>query len=287
MNAANRVQLLHEARCPDFSYKFPTPVAIEEFKRHQNTEYHKKCLLQNPSYKKQGSVDVQVNVGLKIQIEDYFHNRDNVTGIEVRGQSDYGPFNLEEDPAHITSVHPLAIYLCCSSHSLNLALTIAYYVQAIRNCMGIVSNFCTFFKYLKRRNVLKDSIERKVPKANATCLKSLCPTRWIEHQDAILTFLKLIDVLPGLKLFLHGQTVLPLQMHISYCVLQNSRDPFRVLQTKNTDLILAMESAVLVEEAMKDLRENGHTEFQIEFVEVEEKAKDIEVDIVAPRRVER
>ncbi|KAJ8887317.1 hypothetical protein PR048_013532 [Dryococelus australis] len=48
-----------------------------------------------------------------------------------------------------------------------------------------------------------------------------------------------------------------------------------------------MESAVLVEEVMNDLRENAHTEFRNVFVEDEKKTKDIDADIVAPRWVER
>ncbi|KAJ8884233.1 hypothetical protein PR048_016090 [Dryococelus australis] len=42
-----------------------------------------------------------------------------------------------------------------------------------------------------------------------------------------------------------------------------------------------------LEEATKDLRENVHTEFRKVIVEVEKKAKDTEVDIIAPRRVRR
>ncbi|KAJ8887316.1 hypothetical protein PR048_013531 [Dryococelus australis] len=88
-----------------------------------------------------------------------------------------GQFNGVQ--AHVPSVHPLVVYLHCSSHSLNLAVKNACYVQAIQNCKGIVGIISKFFKYPKQLNVLKESVERKVPNANATRLKSLCPTRWI------------------------------------------------------------------------------------------------------------
>ncbi|KAJ8877371.1 hypothetical protein PR048_021825 [Dryococelus australis] len=118
--------------------------------------------------------------------------------------------------------------------------------------MGIVGNICTFFKYPKQFNVLKESIERKVPKADATRLNSLCPSQWIEHHDAIIIFLQHFD----------DETVLQLLIHTT------------------------MASAVLVEEAMKDLQENALTEFRKVFVEFKKKVKDIEVDVV-PRQTQK
>lgn len=445
--------------------------AVEEFNRHQNTEYHKTCLLrasqlQNIScIKKHDSVDIQVNVGLKKQIEE---NRSRMIpiietvvlcgrqGIALRGHRDSGPINLEEVPlqndgnfrsllrfkaksgdtelenhlkfssqnamytspqiqneiieacnniilntlvkkvnnakcftvladettdisgieqlslcvryidessekiredflqfvpvfdvsgkglantileamnnvglnatflrgqgydgaasmrgqfngvqAHVSSVHPLAVYLHCSSHSLNLAVTSACSVQAIRNCMGTVGNISTFFKYPKRLNVLQQSIEKNVPEANPTRLKSLCPTRWIERHDSVIIFLQLFDaVIDGLEvismwpdsvastnanqlLCAAKQPEFLVALYVTDKLFSISLPLSRLLQTENIDLVEAMESAVLVEEAMKDLRENAQTEFHKLFMKVEKKANDIEVDVIAPRRAGR
>lgn len=59
--------------------------------------------------------------------------------------------------AHVTKIYPLAHYIHCSSHSLNLAISDDCNIQSIRNCTGTIQKVCVFFKYPKRNNVLIES----------------------------------------------------------------------------------------------------------------------------------
>lgn len=68
--------------------------------------------------------------------------------------------------AHVTKNYPLAHYIHCSSHSLNLAISDACNIQSIRNCTGTIQKVCVFFKYPKRNNVLTESISFICPSSN-------------------------------------------------------------------------------------------------------------------------
>lgn len=61
--------------------------------------------------------------------------------------------------AVIQNSYPTALYVHCTSHSLNLALSNATSIQCIRNCMGVIENAYNFFNFPKRQNVLSQKIE--------------------------------------------------------------------------------------------------------------------------------
>lgn len=46
---------------------------------------------------------------------------------------------------HIKQTHPLAVYIHCSAHILNLAVCSSRGVQSIRNCIGIMGKVRDFF----------------------------------------------------------------------------------------------------------------------------------------------
>jgi len=78
-----------------------------------------------------------------------------------------GQFNGVQ--SHIRTLYPLAVYVHCCSHSLNLAVSDACTVTPIRNCMGTLGNICTVFaSSAKRRDALKQSIDKECPDASAT-----------------------------------------------------------------------------------------------------------------------
>lgn len=61
--------------------------------------------------------------------------------------------------AHIRNDHPMALYMHCASHCLNLEISYSCNVaNDIWNSMGIMQSVCTFFRYTKRQNILQDSI---------------------------------------------------------------------------------------------------------------------------------
>jgi len=79
--------------------------------------------------------------------------------------------------AFIREQHPLALYVHCSSHSLNLAIGDACSVAPIRNCLGTISSVYNFLNTPKRLDVLRESIRTVCPTSNSTRLIQMCPTR--------------------------------------------------------------------------------------------------------------
>ena len=91
--------------------------------------------------------------------------------------------------AIITAQHPLAMYLHCASHCLNLTVVKSFEVKSIRNMMGIVGRVYQFFAaYPKRQDALEKAIADCQPSSRVHKLKDMCRTRWIQRIDAIEIF---------------------------------------------------------------------------------------------------
>ena len=74
-----------------------------------------------------------------------------------------------------------AVWCPCYNHALNLTLSKSSNVQAIRNCLGVISEVVAFFNASAKRNFI---IKRMLKSQ----LVSLSETRWVERHDALLTF---------------------------------------------------------------------------------------------------
>ncbi|XP_060844010.1 zinc finger MYM-type protein 1-like [Rhopalosiphum padi] len=102
-----------------------------------------------------------------------------------------GKFNGVQ--AHINEIHPNALYVHCSAHSLNLAVSKSCSVPAIRDCLGTISQIRDFFIYPKRKSVLIQKIENSSETSSKKTLKRSCETRWIERYHAVHDFLELFE----------------------------------------------------------------------------------------------
>lgn len=91
----------------------------------------------------------------------------------------------------IKSKYPKAVYVHCSAHSLNLAVSTASGITPIRNCLGIIEKAFNFFKTPKRNSVLLQEIEKSDYSSNIKQLKRMCATRWIQRYDALNDFSEL------------------------------------------------------------------------------------------------
>lgn len=89
---------------------------------------------------------------------------------------------------YIRDKYPGALYLHCSAHCLNLAVTFSCKIPSIRNCIGTIQNVINFFGYPKRQNILQISIEANYPETRRFKLKTLCATRWVDRHDAVILF---------------------------------------------------------------------------------------------------
>ncbi|XP_008180518.1 52 kDa repressor of the inhibitor of the protein kinase-like [Acyrthosiphon pisum] len=203
--------------------------------------------------------------------------------------------------AIIKQSYPLALYIHCCSHSLNLAISDACDVKSIRNAVGIIQTVCSFFNTPKRQAVLQNSVEQIAPDSKKTKLKMLCPTRWVERHEAILVFLELFDsIIESLEtistwidretsskansiLFSLKQGETLLSIHILAKVFSLSMPLSRQLQKEDIDLSISMELADNVMSAVCLLRTNAAEEFKIIYSDVEKKCESLGIMISIPR----
>ena len=109
---------------------------------------------------------------------------------KLRGQAYDGAGNMSGKTNGaadiIASQFPLALYLHCSSHCLNLSVVKSLEEASIRNMIGIVNSVSIFFAaHPKRQRKLEETTQ---PESSVRKLKDLCRTRWIERIDALDRF---------------------------------------------------------------------------------------------------
>ena len=81
----------------------------------------------------------------------------------------------------ITAEYPLALYLHCVSHCLNLGVVKSLQITSVRNMMGVVGRIFQFFAvHPKRQRALEKSISDTQLAAKIHKLKDLCHTRWVQ-----------------------------------------------------------------------------------------------------------
>ena len=92
---------------------------------------------------------------------------------KLRSQAYDGPGNMAGSvrgtAALITAQYPLALYLHCASHSLNLAVVKSLQVTSVRNMMGVVDRVSVFFAaHPKRQRALEKSIAETQPESTVS-----------------------------------------------------------------------------------------------------------------------
>lgn len=199
--------------------------------------------------------------------------------------------------AHITEKYPLALYLHCTSHCLNLTVSYACNVKSVRNTIGSIQEIAVFFRTPKRQHVLEKNIEKISPSLNIKRLKMMCPTRWVERHDSILVFLELFDsILEALEeisqwvdldtsskakklLIAMQEPEFVKTTHIVAKVFSISMPLSRQLQTENIDLVLALQLANDVRTVFQDLRRDSSEGFSNEFKKIEEWTSGVKLKI--------
>lgn len=88
----------------------------------------------------------------------------------------------------IRKIYPLAYYIHCSAHCLNLVISDSCNIPEIRNTIGTMQSICNFFGYPKRLEVLQRCIKDFFPGSKASRLKQMCPTRWVQRHDAVILY---------------------------------------------------------------------------------------------------
>lgn len=126
-----------------------------------------------------------------------FFTKHGLDPTNLHGQAYDGAGNMagrvKGTAARIMSSFPLALYVHCASHCLNLAVVSSLEEVAVCNMIGIVNQVSTyFFAHPKRQRKLEEAIETTQPESSVRKLKDLCRTRWIERVDALQRFKQLL-----------------------------------------------------------------------------------------------
>lgn len=200
---------------------------------------------------------------------------------------------------------PLATYVHSASHSLNLSISDACNIASIRNCLGSIELIYNFFNSPKRQNILTTSIQNVVATSFHSKLKQLCPTRWIQRHDSVITYLELQDAvidasekistwtdkntssLANQLQFVINNFEFQITIHIVSTVFAVSLPLSKHLQTIEFDLFHVINMADNSINVLKKMRKNVEKEFKIIFKKVEMFCKNFNISMTLPRRVSK
>ena len=119
-----------------------------------------------------------------------FLQDNDVPVANMRGQGYDGASNMSSDrvgvQAWIQQAAPLATYVHCSGHCLNLVISKSCSLPDIRNVMDRLEHCCRFFlNSPKRSGILELIVTENVPDSpGRKPLLDLCRTRWAECHSA-------------------------------------------------------------------------------------------------------
>ncbi len=116
---------------------------------------------------------------------------------DLRGQCYDGSSNMSGARsgcmALVKEKAPLAIYVHCAAHRLNLAIVSACKVQAFQSTESCIGEIARFFRFsAKRQRLLDKAIDLVTPAATSKKLKDACRTRWVQRIDSYIVFLELL-----------------------------------------------------------------------------------------------
>ena len=75
---------------------------------------------------------------------------------------------------------PNAIYVHCSSHCLNLAISKSVNIPEVRQTITTIQDSCSYFKHSAQRvHAMKEAVEKLCPNSRHARLKQYCATRWV------------------------------------------------------------------------------------------------------------
>lgn len=210
-----------------------------------------------------------------------------------------GKFNGVQ--AIVKESYPLALYLHCSSHSLNLCISDACNLKPIRNATGTLQAVCVFLRTPKRQDVLEKAIDKCITDTRKKKLKKLCPTRWVERHEAVLVFLELYDAIVEalenisswndrdtssqasnlLCSIKQGEFLLCIFILVN--VFSVSLPLSKKLQDEHLDLTEAIELAENVKEVTTQRRAEAEKQFKNIYDDVLKKSEKFDINIKVPR----
>ena len=229
----------------------------------------------------------------------------------LRGQAYDGAGNMAGSvngtAALISAQYPLALYLHCASHCLNLAVVKSLQITSIRNMMGVIERVYQFFAaHPKRQTAPEKAISDTQPTSKVHKLKDMCCTRWVQRIDAIQVFKSLHQCTvtcicndgPGLWTpdALTDARSLQLAMtttdFICAVVFTNACLKYlqpltSSLQAEAKDIVAAVKEIDTVTATLQSVRDNIDTHHSQWFSTVEKMCEDVGTEPSLPRRCGR
>lgn len=209
--------------------------------------------------------------------------------------------------AIISEKHPSALYMHCASHCLNLTLTSSSSVAAVRNAQGIISEVTNFVNHSAKRvylleNIIDESVTENTRKRR---LKTLCPTRWAERHDSILTFFEMMPAITELlerceagndieivtKARMMQKAMSDPSFIVTICVLKDilgvTLNLSVILQKVDSDLYRAVSYIEDVIQVLSNRRSGVEQSFAKLWQEAKILADKVGVELIKPRVVKR
>lgn len=192
--------------------------------------------------------------------------------------------------AIIRNKYPNALYVHCSAHSFNLAVSSSCNIKPIRNCLGIVEKLHIFFNTPKRHHVLLNQIEKNDSTPNVKTLKRLCATRWVQRYDALNDFCELYSFVhqalsfitaewndssatdAGMLLKCIQDSEFLVSLYVTKVLFSYGLPVCKQLQKERIDLKKTVEIIENMIEAITHMREDAENEFKLIFEEAQRSA---------------
>ena len=231
--------------------------------------------------------------------------------INLRGQAYDGAGNMAGSvngtAALITAQYPLALYLHCTSHCLNLAVVKSLQVTSVRNMMGVIDRAYRFFAaHPKRQRALEEAITSTQPASTHAKLKDNCRTRWVQRIDALQVFQTLhpstvacmericddgtglwssdsLTDARSLQLAMTTTDFLCALVITNYC-LNYLQTLTSNLQAEAKDIVAAVKEIDGVIATLQDVRDNISTHHRMWYSSVERMCSDVGTVPSLPRR---
>ncbi|CAH1724767.1 unnamed protein product [Aphis gossypii] len=237
------------------------------------------------------------------QLECYQLSLKNLRGQGYDGGSNMSGRNNGVQ-ALILKDQPLAVYTHCFNHKLNLCISKACEIQAIRNLVGIVGSISVFLSTsAKRTNIMLEIISKddSVPVPQKKKLKALCATRWVERHDSIITFRELysyiVITLEELEKMSDSETACKavgfsasikrseflISLEIVANLFSYTKTLSLVLQSPKLELSKAFSHVNDVINVIENIRENSTSRFETYFKNASDMAALVGEDIRIPR----
>lgn len=242
---------------------------------------------------------------LKDSFNDMMLNLQNCCGQGYDGASSMSG-EFQGCAARIIAEYPHIPYVHCVSHSFNLAVSDACKISIIKNSLGAINEIINFFRNsVKRQAKLNDAVSEIRIEIKKKRLQKFCETRWVERFDSIITFTDFFEPIfnaletildsgndeSSKKAFMLQQTVKNGGFIVSMIVINevfSLAQPLSTsLQTKNIDLISAVNLADGLNSLLKEMRENAISKFHELFLKAENCASEIGEAINIPRLANR